>query len=235
MSKIAHILALRAKTLAIDLAFGVRPMTPDLLERILAAEAWIAPRPYLEGDATFLQIIPYVVVRDGSRVLSYRRGAASGETRLAGKDSIGLGGHVDVADVVVEDRTIVEKGETIPTGRIDIMRTVLVAACRELDEEAGIIITDKMLTDDPDILTWSHVIQADEQETDKVHIGLVATLHVERIGTLDPTHFESIIENAVFAEIADLAAGRTPSGDFMPETWTRLLLETMMAEEAVPA
>lgn len=235
MSKIAHILALRAKTLSFDLAFGVRPMTTDLRDRILMAEAWIAPRPYLEEDASFLQIIPYVVVRDGTRVLSYRRGAGSGETRLAGKDSIGLGGHVDVADVVVEDRTVMEKGESVPTGRIDVMRTVLVAACRELDEEAGIVITAKMLADDPGIITWSHVIQADEQAADRVHIGLVATLHVDRIGAIDPRHFEDVIENAAFAEIADLAAGRTPSGDFMPETWTRLLLETMMREETVPA
>ena len=235
MSKIAHILALRSSTLPFDLAFGVRPMTPELHDQILTAEAWIGPRPYLETDASFLQIIPYVVVRNGSRVLSYRRGAASGEGRLAGKDSIGLGGHVDLADVVLEDKTIVEKGETIPTGRIDVMRTVLIAAIREIDEEAKIRITQEMLDEDPGIITWSHVIQAVEQEADKVHIGIVATIHIDLIGGVEPSHFEDIIENAVFAEVADLAAGRTPSGDFLPETWTRLLLETMTAEEAVPA
>lgn len=56
------------------------------------------PRDQAEEDPSFKQIIPYVVFRHRDRYLHYVRGSGSGESRLAAKGSIGIGGHVNRDD-----------------------------------------------------------------------------------------------------------------------------------------
>lgn len=55
-------------------------------------------RPTAEQDASFKQLIPYVVVRDGPRVFLMHRTDAGGDARLHGKASIGVGGHLNPVD-----------------------------------------------------------------------------------------------------------------------------------------
>ncbi len=55
-------------------------------------------RPAAETDPGFKQIIPYVIITDGTNVLHYVRGRKAGEQRLAAKGSIGIGGHVNDED-----------------------------------------------------------------------------------------------------------------------------------------
>ncbi|MCX7825107.1 MAG: hypothetical protein N2689_06070 [Verrucomicrobiae bacterium] len=56
------------------------------------------PRAEAETDPGFKQIIPYVVITDGARVLHYVRGKKAGEQRLVAKGSIGIGGHISDED-----------------------------------------------------------------------------------------------------------------------------------------
>lgn len=56
------------------------------------------PRPAAEEDPTHKQLIPYLVLRHGDRVLSYTRGKSGGEARLHAKMSIGIGGHINDGD-----------------------------------------------------------------------------------------------------------------------------------------
>ncbi len=56
------------------------------------------PRAQAETNPNFKQIIPYVVVTDGERVLHYVRGKKAGEQRLVTKGSIGIGGHINDED-----------------------------------------------------------------------------------------------------------------------------------------
>jgi predicted NUDIX family phosphoesterase len=56
------------------------------------------PRALAEEDPSFKQLIPYVVVRDGPRVFMTERTTAGGDTRLHGKASIGVGGHLNPVD-----------------------------------------------------------------------------------------------------------------------------------------
>ncbi len=56
------------------------------------------PRAQAETNPDFKQIIPYVVVTDGKRVLHYVRGKKAGEQRLVTKGSIGIGGHINDED-----------------------------------------------------------------------------------------------------------------------------------------
>lgn len=78
--------------------------------------------------ATHRQLLPYMVVTkliDGKHhVLTYQRAKGVGEDRLLGKKSIGVGGHVDLADVQFDT------GNTIC-----LQSTVHASVVRELWEE----------------------------------------------------------------------------------------------------
>jgi len=56
------------------------------------------PRSKAEADPSFKQIIPYVVITDGTQILHYVRGKKAGEQRLVAKGSIGIGGHINAED-----------------------------------------------------------------------------------------------------------------------------------------
>ena len=51
---------------------------------------FFVPRAEAEEDPSLKQLIPYVVVTSGGKLLHYRRGSGSGEKRLLKKGSIGL-------------------------------------------------------------------------------------------------------------------------------------------------
>ena len=55
-------------------------------------------RAAMEIDPAFKQIIPYLVLRDGQRYFLMQRTAAGGDTRLHGRYSIGVGGHLNPGD-----------------------------------------------------------------------------------------------------------------------------------------
>jgi len=59
---------------------------------------FFVPRPEAEEDPSLKQLIPYVVVTSGDKILHYRRGSGSGETRLLKKGSVGIGGHINDGD-----------------------------------------------------------------------------------------------------------------------------------------
>src|SRR2546428_14013134 len=57
------------------------------------------PRASMEEDPSFKQIIPYVIVRHRGRLFLVQRSTEGGETRLHGKYSIGVGGHINRGEV----------------------------------------------------------------------------------------------------------------------------------------
>jgi predicted NUDIX family phosphoesterase len=59
---------------------------------------FFVPRPEAEEDPSLKQLIPYVVVTCGEKILHYRRGSGSGEKRLLKKGSVGIGGHINDGD-----------------------------------------------------------------------------------------------------------------------------------------
>ncbi len=55
-------------------------------------------RSEAELDRRYKQLIPYVLILCGDRILRYRRGKAGQETRLHGLFSVGIGGHISEED-----------------------------------------------------------------------------------------------------------------------------------------
>lgn len=80
---------------------GIRGVDGDGLRALrdaVARHGRYLDRPAAEMDPTHKQLIPYVVVRDGPRVLLMQRTDAGGDARLHGKASIGVGGHLNPVD-----------------------------------------------------------------------------------------------------------------------------------------
>lgn len=117
------------------------------------------PRATVEEDDAWLQIIPYVVLRDRqNQVWAYAR--HGGDERLLGRRSVGIGGHIEGID---QQATLLD--------------TVLACARRELVEE---LVRPEGAALDPQPCGWIH-----ERETaiGRVHLGLV---FAARWTTLEP-------------------------------------------------
>ena len=119
------------------------------------------PRPEMEQDPSFKQLIPYVILRHRDEsgrqtVFQYTRGTGQGEGRLHRKRSVGIGGHISAIDAGADGNSSpYEEG----------MR-------RELDEEVTI--------DTPYSTQCVGLINDDQSEVGRVHLGVVHLVDVER-------------------------------------------------------
>lgn len=115
------------------------------------------PRSEAENDPEYKQLIPYIIFcytnSDGIlEVFRYVRGKGMGEARLHSKESIGVGGHISKEDI----------------GEHDIYQAGMK---RELEEEVVISTeyTERCVG----------LINDDETEVGKVHLGIVHRIDVE--------------------------------------------------------
>lgn len=114
-----------------------------------------------KGDRNDLQLLPYRVLTDSEVITAdtlfttYQRGKGVGESRLAGNNSIGFGGHVDMADAISEgelleslEEAATSEGEdfaSYPTeeqwSTPDLEATLVDSAGREFEQEV-LLVTD---------------------------------------------------------------------------------------------
>ena len=78
--------------------YGVRTDDLDGFLVALERDGRYEPRNAMEVDASFKQIIPYLVLRDGARFFLMRRTRAGVDARLHDRYSIGVGGHLNPGD-----------------------------------------------------------------------------------------------------------------------------------------
>lgn len=97
----------RARFEQLGIGHGFEPRTGRAeLERLLRETEFQPRGEALENDVGFKQLIPYVVfshteIADAPRkFFAYRRSPKGGESRLHGKRSLGVGGHIKVEDGV---------------------------------------------------------------------------------------------------------------------------------------
>lgn len=124
------------------------------------------PRSEMEQDPTFKQLIPYCIFRhrdsDGrTHVFEYVRGKGQGEKRLHSKRSVGIGGHISSDDVAAVAASTLPGHDPYREG----LR-------RELAEEVFI--------DTPFREQCVGLINDDETEVGRVHLGVVHIFDVER-------------------------------------------------------
>ena len=77
---------------------GVRTDGLDEFEAIVRRAGAFRPRPAMELDRSWKQVIPYLVLRDRKRYFLMRRTKAGGDARLHDRWSIGVGGHLNPGD-----------------------------------------------------------------------------------------------------------------------------------------
>ncbi|NLX57188.1 MAG: phosphoesterase [Planctomycetaceae bacterium] len=177
---------------------GFLPGAAPYLESLLSPQhTSYRPRAEMERDPRFKQLIPYVLFCHTGHagppsVFCYTRGTGQGEQRLHRKQSVGIGGHISADDA--HGHAPYEVG----------MR-------RELDEEVS-------------IHTAYHnrcvgLINDDETEVGKVHLGVV---HVFDVESPDVRPRETEIVNAGFRPVAELLADLDGF-----ESWSRICLQAL--------
>jgi predicted NUDIX family phosphoesterase len=115
---------------------------------------WVGPRPTLETNENFKQIIPYVLLSYKGKIALYQRTKKGGENRLHNMHSIGFGGHIDAFDLDYKK-----------SGEINLDKTIEKSAQREIDEE--LIVSD--------VESKKHLgyIYDGSNAVGRVHIGVV--------------------------------------------------------------
>jgi Predicted phosphoesterase (MutT family) len=78
--------------------YGLRTDGLDGFVATVERDGRYESRSLMEQNPAFKQIIPYLVLRDGSRYFLMQRTSAGGDVRLHGRYSIGVGGHLNPGD-----------------------------------------------------------------------------------------------------------------------------------------
>jgi predicted NUDIX family phosphoesterase len=176
-----RVLVVPASHLAKAGAFtGFRPADDAFRAALLDPAAFsFRPRSEVETDPSFLQLIPYVVLRCGDRVFHYRRGKAGTETRLAARRSVGVGGHISEADAAGGD-------DAYRTGMLRELTEEVELGCGYAERALGFI-------HDP------------STPVGEVHLGVV---HVFELASPAARPREAALADAGFAPLAELLADR---------------------------
>lgn len=141
--------------------YGFLTLEDERVKKIAATfdKYEVKRRGDMEEDPSFKQLIGYALIKDKAtkEVLVYKRLVGGGESRLHGKASVGIGGHMnDVANKSIEE-------------------VIKINAAREVEEEIGINFDEALAN-----LKFVGLINDDREEVGKVHIGLVYVCEVNK-------------------------------------------------------
>lgn len=180
-------------------------------DNLFRLKTTLEDRANCETDESLLQVIPYVTIFDKKTrdIFIYRRGQASGEQRLAGKCSIGLGGHMEVE---------AKPGETM-------IELIALETLRELEEEIGLTPTVEMHAEILRKLSENNcgVIYCTHTEVDRVHVGVSFFLGVdqEQLGK----HEKDVITRGQFMSYKNIRSA-VESGNIEIEQWSKMVLDS---------
>ena len=159
-------------------------------------------RREMEDNPQFKQIIPYCILHCSGTVFRYTRGKQMGERRLHALESIGVGGHISLAD----DRPLLGG-----TGE-----TYLTAMQRELEEEVVI--------ESPYDEQCVGLINDDSTPVGQVHLGIV---HLLELAEPRVRRRERALAQAGFVPLGQLRARRDRL-----ETWSQFCLDAIFPDKS---
>ena len=178
----------------------------------VTAETWtnlsvpfgFTPRDECENDDSFKQMIPYIVVKHGGKYLTYSRTNQSGEKRLVGKKSIGIGGHINQSD--------------LPEGQHQLDAIIRNCIIREVKEELGVDLpTNRFFV--------GGILYNPADDVSRKHFGVVAQACIEPETIRQP---ENTMTRLEWKPAFDLFRERNEY-----ETWSKYLIEQIMAHEGL--
>ncbi|MFA5933521.1 MAG: NUDIX domain-containing protein [Microgenomates group bacterium] len=182
----------------------------------------------VEVDPSFQQLIMYAFILKDNRFLAFQRGSAEkgqyDESRLEGKISLGLGGHIEPSDLSLEDSLF-----------------------REVDEEAKLVINNRTEIDfhgdDKNLsinymrnfldITPVGLIKDERDEVGRVHLGIACRL------TTKYSKSEMIVrtegENVSFRYFTpEDYRSLTDSNQITPEGWSDIVFRNEILPSLTP-
>jgi predicted NUDIX family phosphoesterase len=182
----------------------------------LAARCFFAEREVMERCSHFKQIIPYLVLTRGDRVLAYQRRGDHTEKRLGGLWSLGFGGHIEPLDRA-------EAG-------VATLGLVRAAALRELTEETGLAVP-------PVSLVAAGFINSDREDVSSVHLGVVSRVDLGALPDDDDALAATVTAQAEPHQVrwlpieklsTQIGPGSAPDGGTF-EDWSRSVVDGLFA------
>ena len=156
-------------------------------------------RSQVEKDPSYKQLIPYVIMSNSGKYLSYVRGKRAGEARLLNLRSIGIGGHINPIDA--DNSSLFAY----------LYENYLTAVEREVAEEVSVEANH--------IDSIVALLNDDSNEVGSVHLGVV---HHWILDAPKVSKREQMITQMAFMTPAKLHQVR----DTM-ETWSQLCLDKL--------
>jgi predicted NUDIX family phosphoesterase len=142
-------------------------------------------RSEAELDKRFKQLIPYVLLLCGDKILRYRRGKGGQETRLHGLYSVGIGGHISEEDhgLFSQDRGYQEgmRRELMEEVAVDAGSQPAVAAINDDSTEVGQVHFGVV-----------HIVRVSAESVASGRIGIVSPEFIPIAGAVkNPEGYES--------------------------------------------
>ena len=158
------------------------------------------------------QVLPYFIIKDAKgRILSYNRKGK--EKGLLGKNSIGVGGHIDLTDSLRPEVLDINEPVALSLAHsTDIKEIIQSGLKRELKEEIGLTLLQD--------IDFDFTIAINTDPTSNVHIALVATIVVESFDELTPNPDEFLeVKYLTFEELLQ----RSKEVEYEP--WSQLIID----------
>lgn len=164
----------------------------------------MACREHLEKDYSYRQLLPVFILVQNRKIWCYTRGRNGGEAKLHGKVAAAIGGHWDLADIVIN-----------PDSTIDFESSIQVAGDREVREEIGL--------NDFDILKVTvidRLYASDANPVDRLHACIVTVYELNPDAVVSAK--EADLEPIGFMSQGDITWGVTGGRDI--EDWTHMAI-----------
>ena len=155
------------------LVHGVQGLNPAHALQYLQPHLVYLKRADVESDETIIQLIPYLLFARTETLPSgqvetslsvYRRASSGGEERVAGKVSVGYGGHIEEEDCV----------QLADTDMINLFDTIGKCIQREVVEEVQLNIIDESKADgEMRVMTTNNVVMDLEEPVGRTHLPML--------------------------------------------------------------
>lgn len=212
------IVAVKAEYLT-DYSGYIQHTNYDELVMFLEPHVVISQRHGLETNTNYLQLLPYIYffqdTSEGRKYYVYERTKTVGEIRLSGKQSIGIGGHVEFCDVVAAAAEMKNPPYAIP-----LLETLEETIYREIREETDIKNFDFEIMKGG----FKGFIVDRGDEVGKVHVGLIFGVDVKDVA--DPESFNVVdmdLSTIGFRKIEEVQINKC-------ERWTRIIFDQIQKD-----
>lgn len=173
----------------------------------------------VEKNPLFQQLIMYAFVLNGKKFLVYQRDTTGkhSDSRLSGKVSVGIGGHMDPTDLTLEDslwRELDEEAEIVVDGSSAFFRNV--------KGQLNISLMKKLISIEP-----VGILKDGRDEVGMVHLGIICMIkpkknNVEfRLKTGEEAAKFSFV---TLSEYENMTADKS----VVPEGWTEIVVNKVI-------